>query len=146
LLVVLLVVAALFEIFAVLFLLVVDVLDVEIIFAPLTTEWVDVLLVEAWPLTRHLQTFVREPAARSGRGDVLRLMMSQNSQNAWPYLTSPLKVLRSVAEQAEDISDFATVLWWDIIRTSRLDRSSCRLGERSEKECWEGKRETHLAN
>lgn len=47
LLVVLLVVAALFKIFAVLFLLVVDVLDVEIIFAPLTTEWVDVLLVEA---------------------------------------------------------------------------------------------------
>lgn len=45
-LVVLLVVTALFEIFAVLFLLVVDLEDVEIIFAPLTTEWADVLLVE----------------------------------------------------------------------------------------------------
>jgi hypothetical protein len=45
-LVVLLVVTALFEIFAVLFLLVVDLEDVETSFAPLTTEWVDVLLVE----------------------------------------------------------------------------------------------------
>jgi hypothetical protein len=97
----LLVVAALFEIFAVLFLLVVD---VETIFAPLTTVWEDALVDEAW-LTTHLQTLVREPAARSGRGDVLRLMTSQNSQNAWPYLTSPLNVLRSVAEQADAISN-----------------------------------------
>ena len=109
-LVVLLVVTALFETFAVLFLLVVDLDDVEISFAPLTTEWVDVLLAEDWLLTTHLQTFVRELAARSGRGDVLRLMMSQNSQNAAPYLTSPLKVLRSVAEQADDISKLAMVV------------------------------------
>lgn len=44
-LVVLLVVTALFETFAVLFLLVVAFKDVEASFAPLTTEWVDVLLL-----------------------------------------------------------------------------------------------------
>jgi len=109
-LVVLLVVTALFETFTVLFLLVVDLDDVEISFAPLTTEWVDVLLAEDWLLTTHLQTFVRELAARSGSGEVLRLMMSQNSQNAAPYLTSPLKVLRSVAEQAGDISKLDMVV------------------------------------
>jgi len=43
----LLVVAALFEIFAVLFLLVVDVLVVETSFAPRTTVWEDVLVEEA---------------------------------------------------------------------------------------------------
>ena len=45
-LVVLLVVTALFETFTVLFLLVVAFEDVETSFAPLTTQWVDVLLVE----------------------------------------------------------------------------------------------------
>lgn len=81
-LVVLLVVTALFEIFSVLFVILVDLEDVEANFAPLTTERVDVLLVEDWVLTTHWQTLVRELAARSGRGDVLRLTMSQNSQNA----------------------------------------------------------------
>jgi hypothetical protein len=99
-LVVLLVVTALFETFA----------DVETIFAPLTAAWLDVLLVEVWATT-HLQTLVRELAARSGRGDVLRLMTSQNWQNAAPYLTSPLKVLRSVAEQAGDVSNLTVVMW-----------------------------------
>lgn len=52
-LVVLLVVTALFETFAVLFVTVVDLEDVETSFAPLTTEWVDVLLAEDEVLTTH---------------------------------------------------------------------------------------------
>lgn len=106
-LVALLVVTALFETFAVLF------EDVETSLAPLTNEWVDVLLAEDWPLTIHWQTLVRGLAARLGRGDVLRLTTSQNSQNASPYLTSPLNVLRSVAEQAEEVSVIAR--WGDMI-------------------------------
>lgn len=49
----LLVVTALFETFAVLFVVVVNLEDVETSFSPLTTEWVDVLLAEDEVLTTH---------------------------------------------------------------------------------------------
>lgn len=62
------------------------------------------LVEEYWPFTMHLQTLVRALALRLGSGEVLRLMTSQNSQKASPYRTSPLKVLRSAAEQAGEVS------------------------------------------
>lgn len=53
LLVILLVVTALFETFAVLFVTIGDLEDVETSFAPLTTEWVDLLVAEDCVPTTH---------------------------------------------------------------------------------------------